>query len=69
MTELKSCPGCGNENPILTVIAKHEHRIANMPDYEGSEFVECHKCSFATSSVEAWNPPEMVERAALKKRK
>ncbi len=59
--ELKPCPFCGSKSVTLTYIEPHKHEIVDMPDYDGSAFVECDCCSASITAetveaaVKVWN--------------
>lgn len=59
-TELKPCPFCGSK-AIIRVIDPHTHIFSDMPDCDGSTFIECANCTCVISggtrqeAAEAWN--------------
>ena len=60
MAKLRPCPFCGGK-AISHYIPPHRHFIADMPDYDGSGFVECCVCTAVLSAateedaIKAWN--------------
>ena len=60
MSELKECPFCGSQEPMLTEHPPHKHVFINFPDHPGSWTIEC-SCgvgvidSTRESVISRWN--------------
>ena len=59
--ELKACPFCGKDEPLINHIEPHPHPISGLPDFGGSVTIECRGCDMGfikateAEAIAAWN--------------